>query len=165
MSAFNGSGEPGMSGAPDLDDILEQMFGMGGMGGMGGMPGGGPRRPKPRRSPNEEQKYEVTLEDLYKGKTVRFASTKNILCSLCKGKGGKEKATPKTCSTCNGQGMYYIGLVRPCDFLLIKSLFSRVQGNCHPYGSVPHTVSGPMLNLQGPRQLLQPQRQMQEMQG
>ena len=114
MGAFNGSGEPGMSGGPDLDDILEQMFGMGGMGGMGGMPGGGPRGPKPRRSANEEQNYDVSLEDLYKGKTVKFASTKNVICSLCKGKGGKEKATPKTCSTCHGQGIYMIRCFRVC---------------------------------------------------
>ncbi|KAE8146392.1 hypothetical protein BDV25DRAFT_51748 [Aspergillus avenaceus] len=108
MSAFNGSGEPGMGAGPDLDDILAQMFGMGGMGGgmpgMGGMPGGS-RPNKPRRSPNEEQKYEVKMEDLYKGKTVKFASTKNVICSLCQGKGGKEKAQAKTCATCGGQGV------------------------------------------------------------
>jgi DnaJ family protein A protein 2 len=110
MSAFNGSGEPGMAGAPDLDDLLAQMFGGGmggmggmpGMGGMGGMPGGRPN--KPRKSPNEEQDYEVSLEDLYKGKTVKFSSVKNIICGLCKGKGGKEKATAKKCSTCDGLG-------------------------------------------------------------
>lgn len=62
---------------------------------MGGMP------PRP-----DQQDYEVNLEDLYKGKTVKFASTKNVNCSLCKGKGGKEKATAKKCSTCEGQGMY-----------------------------------------------------------
>ena len=100
----------GMGGGPDLDDLLAQMFGgMGGMGGMpgmpgmGGMPGGGPRG-KPRKSPNEEQDYEVSLEDLYKGKTVKFASTKNVICSLCKGKGGKEKAKAKKCSSCDGVG-------------------------------------------------------------
>lgn len=103
MGAFNGSGEPGMNGGPDLDDILAQMFGMGGMG--GGMPGMGGGMPRPRQSPDEEQKYEITLEDLYKGKTTKFASTKNVICSLCKGKGGKEKATAKKCSTCDGQGM------------------------------------------------------------
>jgi DnaJ family protein A protein 2 len=111
MAAFNGSGEPGMAGAPDLDDILAQMFGasmgggmggMPGMGGMGGMPGGHPNRP--RKSRNEEQDYEVSLEDLYKGKTVRFTSTKNVICGHCKGKGGKEKATAKKCSTCDGHG-------------------------------------------------------------
>ena len=77
------------------------------MPGMGGMPGG-PRANKPRRSPNEEQRYEVNMEDLYKGKTVRFASTKNVICSLCNGKGGKEKAKAKECSTCEGHGMSFI---------------------------------------------------------
>lgn len=103
MAAFDGSGNPGMGGTPDLDDILSQMFGMGGPGGMPGF-GHGPRSNKPRKSPNEEQKYEVSLEDLYKGRTVKFASTKNVICSLCKGKGGKEKATAKECSACGGHG-------------------------------------------------------------
>lgn len=104
MSAFDGSGNPGMGGGPDLDDILAQMFG--GMGGMGDMPGYGPggRSNKPRKSPNEETKYEVTLEDLYKGKTVKFASTKNVICGMCKGRGGKEKAEAKQCSSCEGRG-------------------------------------------------------------
>ncbi|DAA73129.1 TPA_exp: Uncharacterized protein A8136_5054 [Trichophyton benhamiae CBS 112371] len=102
MSAFDGSGRPGgMGGGPDLDDILASMFGMN-MGGAG-MPGfAGPGRR--RKGPNEEQQYTVSLEDLYKGRTVKFASTKNVICTLCKGKGGKEKATPKKCSTCGGQG-------------------------------------------------------------
>lgn len=112
MSAFNGAGEPG--GAPDLDDILAQMFGMGGMGGMGGMPGGMPGMGGMGNMPlrPEQQDYDVSLEDLYKGKTVRFASTKNIICVLCKGKGGKEKATAKKCSTCDGQGATPGRLVR-----------------------------------------------------
>ncbi|KAJ5098131.1 hypothetical protein N7532_005132 [Penicillium argentinense] len=113
MSAFNGSGDPGMGGMPgdvDLDDLLAQMFGgMGGMGGgmpgMGGMPGGMPGAGKPRRSRDEQQDYELSLEELYKGKTVKFYSTKNVICSLCKGKGGKEKAKAKQCSTCGGVGV------------------------------------------------------------
>lgn len=107
MSAFNGSGEPGMGAGPDLDDLLAQMFGMGGMGGgmpgMGGMGGMGGHG-VPRKSPDTVEDYEVTLEDFYKGKTVKFTSTKNVICSLCKGKGGREKAKAKTCSTCEGQG-------------------------------------------------------------
>jgi DnaJ family protein A protein 2 len=81
------------------------MFGMGGgMPGMGGMGGpGGPR--KMRRSPDENQKYEVSLEDLYKGKTVKFSSTKNVICSKCTGSGGTDKAKPKECSACKGQGV------------------------------------------------------------
>ncbi|RJE17384.1 DnaJ domain protein Mas5 [Aspergillus sclerotialis] len=85
-----------------MEDILN-MFGMGGgIPGMG-MPGMGGR--KMRRSPDENQKYEVTLEDLYKGKTVKFSSTKNVICSKCKGTGGVEKAQAKECSACKGQGV------------------------------------------------------------
>lgn len=116
MAAFE-KGMPGGGGAgggPDLDDILAQMFGgMGGGGGFegmhgsfggggGGMPGGGARS---RKSRNEMQEYEVTLEDLYKGKTTRFSSTKNVICEHCKGSGGKERAKAKNCGTCDGKGM------------------------------------------------------------
>lgn len=112
MAAFDPSrgGPGGMGGGGvDLDDILAQMFGMGGgMGGMGGMPPGmggdaGPKRP--RRGQDDQQKYEVTLEDLYKGKTAKFVSTKNVQCSHCKGTGGKEKAKPQTCERCKGNGV------------------------------------------------------------
>lgn len=85
-----------MDGDVDLEDLLSQMFmgGMGGggfpgMGGMGGMPGmGGPGGRGPRRKQRGKdmvQEYEVSLEELYKGKTVKLASTRNVLCSNCKG--------------------------------------------------------------------------------
>ncbi|EQL01819.1 hypothetical protein G6O67_001273 [Ophiocordyceps sinensis] len=94
MTAFDGSrGGPEV----DLNDILSQMFGFN----MGGP--GGPRRP--RRGPDEEQEYKVTLEELYKGKTVKFAANKQVLCAQCKGSGGKEKAKPASCERCKGNGM------------------------------------------------------------
>ena len=109
MAAFDparGGGEQ-----PDMDDILAAMMGgmggfggMPGMGGFGGMPGGGPGRNVPRKGRSVEQEYEVTLEELYKGKTTKFASTKNVLCSHCSGSGGKERAKAKTCDTCKGRG-------------------------------------------------------------
>ncbi|KAJ6439925.1 chaperone protein dnaJ 2 [Purpureocillium lavendulum] len=101
MAAFDGS--RGGPGGPevDLNDILSQMFGFN-MGGPGG-PGGGPRRP--RRGPDEEQEYKVTLEELYKGKTVKFAANKQVVCGQCKGSGGKEKAKPTSCERCKGNGM------------------------------------------------------------
>lgn len=110
MSAFEGGpGGPGGQGV-DINDILQQMFGMGmgggEMPGMGGFPGGpgmgGPRGP--RKGRNEEQQYEVTLEELYKGKTTRFASTKNVVCTTCQGSGGKDKAKPQNCTVCEGTG-------------------------------------------------------------
>ncbi|KAH8672503.1 hypothetical protein BGZ60DRAFT_405005 [Tricladium varicosporioides] len=103
MAAFDGSRGGGMGGGVDLDDILAQMFGMGGgMPGMGGE-NGIPRRP--RKGRDEEQKYTVTLEELYKGKAVKFASTKNIICSHCTGTGGKKGATANTCDRCKGNGI------------------------------------------------------------
>lgn len=102
MAAFDKS--RGGPGGPevDLNDILSQMFGMGGgMGGMGGA--GGPKRP--RRGPDEEQEYKVTLEELYRGKTVKFAANKQVLCGQCKGSGGKEKAKSSSCERCKGNGI------------------------------------------------------------
>lgn len=111
MAAFEKgqNGFPGGAG-PDLDDILAQMFG-GGMGGDpfgmgGGMPGGPGGRRKRGKGRPEMQQYEVTLEELYKGKTTKFASTKNVLCTHCHGSGGKnEKVKAKTCDTCKGRGV------------------------------------------------------------
>lgn len=110
MAAFEKGGANGFPGGagPDLDDILAQMFGGGMGGGMGGFDfpgaGGGPRR-KRGKGKNEVQQYEVTLEELYKGKTTKFASTKTVLCSHCNGSGGKnEKVKAKTCETCKGRG-------------------------------------------------------------
>lgn len=100
MAAFEKGAGMGPGGV-DMDDILAQMFGMG-MGGAGPGRPGGPRRPK--RGEDEEQQYEVTLEELYKGKTTHFSSTKNVVCGVCSGSGGKPNAKPKTCDTCKGSG-------------------------------------------------------------
>ena len=104
ISAFDGSHGHGGTAGPDLDDVLAQMFGMGGgvPPGFGG--GQGPRRP--RKGANEEHEYQVSLEDLYKGKTTKFASTKNVICSHCKGSGGKDKTKAKQCASCQGKGMH-----------------------------------------------------------
>ncbi|EGX87840.1 DnaJ domain protein (Mas5), putative [Cordyceps militaris CM01] len=99
MAAFDPSrGGPGGPGGADLNDILSQMFGFN----MGAQ-GGGPRRP--RKGPDEQQEYKVTLEELYRGKTVKFAANKQVLCSGCKGTGGKDKVKPDPCGRCRGQGI------------------------------------------------------------
>ncbi|KAI9734475.1 MAG: hypothetical protein M1818_006864 [Claussenomyces sp. TS43310] len=135
MAAFDsGRGGPGGMGPEvDLDDILQQMFGMGVGGGMPSGFGGsaGPRRP--RRGQDEAQDYKVSLEELYKGKTVKFASTKNVICSHCKGSGGKEKVKPKTCERCQGSGMT-IGLRQVGPGLVTQE---RVEcATCSGSGSV-----------------------------
>jgi DnaJ homolog subfamily A member 2 len=99
MAAFDPSRGGGFPDDGGLNDILSQMFGFN----MGGAPGGGPRRPK--RGPDEEQEYKVTLEELYKGKTVKFAANKQIVCTQCKGSGAKEKVKPQQCDRCKGNGI------------------------------------------------------------
>jgi DnaJ homolog subfamily A member 2 len=105
MAAFDKSNGGFPGGAPDMEDILAQMFGAAGagMGGaFGGMGGAGKMRRQKGRP--EIQQYEVSLEELYKGKTTKFASTKNVICETCHGSGGKEKAKAKECETCKGRG-------------------------------------------------------------
>lgn len=84
-----------------FQDLFSQLFGGGGFFGGGGGPsrGGGPRKTK-----DLVHRVHVTLEDLYKGKTTKLALTRNIICTKCGGKGGKEGAV-QTCSSCHGQGV------------------------------------------------------------
>lgn len=103
MSAFDNAHGSGMGAGSDLDELLSQMFGMG-----SGMPPnlGGPGSRRSKKGDDEEHPYQVTLENLYKGKTTKFASTKNVICSHCKGSGGKEKAKARHCASCQGKGMF-----------------------------------------------------------
>jgi DnaJ family protein A protein 2 len=89
MSAFDKGAT--MDTNANFGDLLNQIF-SGGMGGMDGIPGMGGRahgsgRPgrfqrKPRGK-DVVQNYEISLEDLYNGRTVKLASTRNRLCTIC----------------------------------------------------------------------------------
>ncbi|RUP44032.1 hypothetical protein BC936DRAFT_150033 [Jimgerdemannia flammicorona] len=59
--------------------------------------------PRPRRGEDLIHPFAVTLEDLYNGKNTKISLQKNVICSVCKGKGGKTGATRK-CTTCDGRG-------------------------------------------------------------
>jgi len=63
--------------------------------------GGGRRRGKGEDSIIP---YEVTLEDLYNGKSVKMNMEKEVICGQCKGTGARGHAKAKPCSTCEGQG-------------------------------------------------------------
>lgn len=65
--------------------------------------GGGPRR-KPRKGENSTIDYNVTLKDLYMGRTAHFNLSKQILCPSCSGSGGRPGSKPKQCVKCQGQG-------------------------------------------------------------
>ncbi|KAI9889362.1 MAG: hypothetical protein M1814_005531 [Vezdaea aestivalis] len=132
MAAF-ASGRGGEGPEVDINDIFS-MFGMGG----GAHPFGN-MNARERKSADEEQQYEVSLEDLYRGKTAKFASTKNIICTTCKGSGGKDKATAKECSSCQGKGMKHVlhqmgGFIRQetvaCDICKGKGKIFKEKDKC-----------------------------------
>ncbi len=101
---YDQCGEEGLKqgGGVDPFTMFQEMFGEGGMpgmGGMGGFPFGNMGNMGHRNKENHEVKrLNVSLEDLYKGKTIKF----NINHSVLK----KNKANSiKTCPHCNGNGV------------------------------------------------------------
>lgn len=72
-----GSGGPGF--APE--DLFEHLFGGASFGGFGG--GGSGRRK--RRGSDTTIPYEVSLQDLYQGKTVKMQIEKTVVCATCSG--------------------------------------------------------------------------------
>lgn len=112
-------GNGGMPSGVNPFDIFQNMFGgMGGMSGMGGMGGfqnmfgmggmggnmGGQSQPQNGKSPDKKVTINISLTDVYKGKTVGIDFNKIICCDKCEGCGAFNKDCIKSCKLCNGQG-------------------------------------------------------------
>ncbi|KAM9934426.1 hypothetical protein OXX80_005987 [Metschnikowia pulcherrima] len=67
-------------------------------------PRAGKQKARAQKTADAEMEVEVSLEDLYKGKTVKITSTRNVICGGCRGSGARKKAVPRVCTACNGQG-------------------------------------------------------------
>jgi len=87
-------------GMHSAEDIFSSFFG----GGMGSFFGGGGNR-GPRKTEDIAHDLQVSLEDLYKGKTSKLAVTRNVLCTKCSGKGTKSTEGPVKCKGCAGRGI------------------------------------------------------------
>ena len=90
MAGLSGPGGGGPGGGMNPEDIFAQFFQAAGGGGAGGGPFGFSFGPGAAGGPGRGRKdevvaYEVTLEDLYNGKTVRINMEKDIACGVCKG--------------------------------------------------------------------------------
>jgi DnaJ-class molecular chaperone len=67
--------------------------------------GGGRRGPqRERRGKDMMHQLSVSLKDLYMGKVSKLAVQKNVICTKCSGKGGKDGAVQK-CTGCDGHGV------------------------------------------------------------
>jgi len=87
-AAYDAGGMDGLrggAGTGDMEDIFAQFFGGGGAGGFSlgfDLGGGGRARTKGADSVHH---YQVTLEDLYNGKSVKLNMEKDVVCDVCKG--------------------------------------------------------------------------------
>lgn len=77
------------------DDIFSMFFGGG---------GGGRGRGGPQKGEDIVHSIKASLEDMYNGKTVRLAISRNKPCPDCDGLGGKA-GCEKSCADCNGRGV------------------------------------------------------------
>ena len=103
-------GGGGMPGGFNPFDLFQNMFG----GGMpNGMPNGmgGMRMHQNQsshnnnvRGPDKKITVNLTLADVYKGKSITIDFNKVICCDKCDGSGALNKECIKTCKDCNGQG-------------------------------------------------------------
>ena len=85
----------GGGGGAGGEDIFDLFFG-GGRGRRG-------ERSGPSKGEDIQHAVKASLEDLYNGRTIRLAISRNKPCPDCEGRGGKEGAE-KTCSQCKGRG-------------------------------------------------------------
>lgn len=88
-------GLSGGGGGAGGEDIFDMFF--------GGGRGGRARSQGPPRGEDIQHSVKASLEDLYNGRTIRLAISRNKPCTDCEGRGGKEGAE-KTCTQCRGKG-------------------------------------------------------------
>jgi len=85
------------------EDFFSNIFGGGGFGNFGGFGFEGMNK-QTFRGKDIIHQFEVTLEEIYLGKTKKFQISKNVLCKTCNGNGTKNGEKPPNCSTCKGTG-------------------------------------------------------------
>lgn len=98
-NVYDQYGEEGLQGggfAAESGSIFDMFF------------GGGRRRQAPTKTEDMRHPLAVTLEDLYNGMTRKLKITRKVLCTLCKGSGGKDGKKPIKCTTCGGHGVRII---------------------------------------------------------
>lgn len=86
-AAYDADGMDGLnapSGMPGMDDLFTQFFGSGHPA-FGFDFGPEPSVRQRSKGENTTLDYEVTLEDLYNGKSVKMIMEKEVVCTLCKG--------------------------------------------------------------------------------
>lgn len=98
LEGMNGGDGGGGGGAADL--FSELFGGGGGRRRRDGGGAGGKRKGKDAMHP-----LDVSLEDLYNGRTVKLAVTRDAFCEGCSGSGAQAGSGESDCGPCRGSGM------------------------------------------------------------
>jgi len=117
--------------AHSAEDIFASFFG--GASPFSFFGGGGSRGPK--KGEDIVHEIQVTLEDLYKGKTSKLAVTRNVICTTCEGNGTKTGVASGKCKVCDGKGMRII--IRQ----LGPGMVQQMQTMCSDCGGTGETIS------------------------
>jgi molecular chaperone DnaJ len=122
FGGFDFSGQGGMEfDMGDLGDIFGDFFG----GGMG--------RKQARRGRDISTEIDLTFEESIFGVTRTILLTKQSVCDICKGTGGKPGTKMDTCKTCNGNGQ-----VREMKRSILGTFETRKTcDTCHGQGKIP----------------------------
>jgi len=112
-------GEEGLKDGPGGFDG-EDLFSLFGFPFGRGRGAGGPRMPQKRKGRDVAMAYQVTLEELYKGKQTKFKLDKTILCPECAGKGSKNPGNVTKCKGCEGKG--FTVTMRHLGFGMVQQL-------------------------------------------
>lgn len=105
----------------DLGDIFGDFF------------GGGGRRQQARRGRDISTEIDLTFEESVFGVSRTILLTKQSVCDICKGSGGKPGTKMDTCKTCNGNGQ-----IREMKRSILGTFETRKTcDTCHGSGKVP----------------------------
>lgn len=122
--------------------------GFGGFGGQGGVEfdmgdlgdifgdffGGGGRKQQSQRGRDISTEIDLTFEESIFGITRTILLTKQSVCDICKGTGGKPGTKMNTCATCNGNGQ-----IREIKRSILGTFATtRTCDICHGQGKTPN---------------------------
>jgi DnaJ family protein A protein 2 len=98
-----------------------------------GMPGGGGGRRAQREKRGEDVVFplKVDLADVFNGSSKKLRLIKSVLCTSCKGKGGKSESVTR-CRACRGQGVRIV--IRQIGPGMIQQMQQQCE-DCNGEGS------------------------------
>ena len=119
-------------GGDSVHDIFEDIF--------GDMMGGGRSRSRGGRVQGSDLQYnlEISLDDAYRGKTVKLEIPRSVHCVSCSGSGAAKGSDPVNCASCGG-----VGQVRS------SSGFFSIQRTCPHCGGRGKVIKDPCNSCRG----------------